>query len=397
MKNNFLKCIKGGYMKKVIYFDNAATTSVHPEVLKSMIPYFCDEYANPAGAYQSARAAENAVNRARIQAARLIGARPDEIYFTSGGSESDNWAIKSYSREVRRKNKGASCHIITTSIEHNAVLNSCKTLEAEGFSVTYLPCDKYGFVHPETVLSAIRDDTILISVMAANNEVGSIQPLKAIGQIARRHQIVFHVDAVQAYGHIPLNVNDCMIDMLSMSAHKLRGPKGVGFLYIRNGLELSSYIDGGSQENGHRAGTSNVPGIVGLGKACEIAARSMSRNINNMTRLRNRIIYKIRQGLPDAVLTGPEQMRLPNNISFCFPHVESAKLLAMLDMQGICASAGSACSTGAAGPSHVLIAMGISPDLAAGSLRLTISSDTTPEEADYVAETVVKTVKKLRI
>lgn len=397
MKNNFFKCIKGGYMKKVIYFDNAATTSVHPEVLNSMIPYFCDEYANPAGAYKSARSAENAVNRARIQAARLIGARPDEIYFTSGGSESDNWAIKSYSREVRRKNKGASCHIITTSIEHNAVLNSCKALEAEGFSVTYLPCDKYGFVHPETVLSAIRDDTILISVMAANNEVGSIQPLKAIGQLARRHQIVFHVDAVQAYGHIPLNINDCMIDMLSMSAHKLRGPKGVGFLYIRNGLELSSYIDGGSQENGHRAGTSNVPGIVGLGKACEIAARSMSRNMNNMTRLRNRIIYKIRKGLPDAVLTGPEQMRLPNNISFCFPHVESAKLLAMLDMQGICASAGSACSTGAAGPSHVLIAMGISPDLAAGSLRLTISSDTTPEEADFVAETVIKTVKKLRI
>ena len=384
-------------MKKIIYFDNAATTSVHPEVLNSMITYFCDEYANPAGAYKSSHIAENAVNRARIQAARLIGARPEEIYFTSGGSESDNWAIKSYSRGVRLKQKGASCHIITTSIEHNAVINSCRALEAEGFSVTYLPCDKYGFVHPETVLAAIRDDTILISVMAANNEVGAIQPLKAIGQIARRHQIAFHTDAVQAYGHIPVNVNECMIDMLSMSAHKLRGPKGIGFLYIRNGLELPPYIDGGSQENGRRAGTSNVPGIVGLGKACEIASRSMPRNMNNMTRLRNRIIYKIKQKLPDAVLTGPEQQRLPNNISFCFPHVESAKLLAMLDMQGICASAGSACSTGAAGPSHVLIAMGISPDLASGSLRLTISSDTTIEEADFVAEAVVKTVKKLRI
>lgn len=384
-------------MKKIIYFDNAATTRVHPEVFNSMTPYFCDEYANPAGAYKDAVIADKAINRSRVQASRLIGARPDEIYFTSGGSESDNWAIKSYSRNVRRMQKGASCHIITTSIEHNAVINSCKTLEAEGFAVTYIPCDKYGFIRPETVQSAIRDDTILISVMAANNEVGTIQPLKMIGQIAHRHQIAFHTDAVQAYGHIPINVNECMIDMLSMSAHKLRGPKGTGFLYIRNGLELPSYIDGGSQENGHRAGTSNVPGIVGLGKACEIAARNMSRNINNMTRLRNRIIYRIKKGLPDAVLTGSEQMRLPNNISFCFPHVESSQLLAILDMHGICASAGSACSTGAAGPSHVLIAMGISPELAGGSLRLTISDETTIEEADFVADTVIKTVKKLRI
>ena len=384
-------------MKKIIYFDNAATTRVHPEVLNSMTPYFCDEYANPSGAYKDAVIADKAINRSRVQASRLIGARPDEIYFTSGGSESDNWAIKSYSRNVRRMQKGASCHIITTSIEHNAVINSCRTLEAEGFAVTYVTCDKYGFIRPETVQSAIRDDTILISVMAANNEVGTIQPLKMIGQIAHRHQIAFHTDAVQAYGHIPINVNECMIDMLSMSAHKLKGPKGTGFLYVRNGLELPSYIDGGSQENGRRAGTSNVPGIVGLGKACEIAARNMSRNINNMTRLRNRIIYKIKKGLPDAVLTGSEQMRLPNNISFCFPHVESSQLLAILDTHGICASAGSACSTGAAGPSHVLIAMGINPELAGGSLRLTISDETTIEEADYVADTVIKTVKKLRI
>lgn len=384
-------------MKKIIYFDNAATTRVHPEVLNSMTPYFCDEYANPSGAYKDAVIADKAINRSRVQASRLIGARPDEIYFTSGGSESDNWAIKSYSRNVRRMQKGASCHIITTSIEHNAVINSCRTLEAEGFAVTYVPCDKYGFIRPETVQSAIRDDTILISVMAANNEVGTIQPLKMIGQIAHRHQIAFHTDAVQAYGHIPINVNECMIDMLSMSAHKLKGPKGTGFLYVRNGLELPAYIDGGSQENGRRAGTSNVSGIVGLGKACEIAARNMSRNINNMTRLRNRIIYKIKKGLPDAVLTGSEQMRLPNNISFCFPHVESSQLLAILDTHGICASAGSACSTGAAGPSHVLIAMGINPELAGGSLRLTISDETTIEEADYVADTVIKTVKKLTI
>ena len=384
-------------MKKPIYFDNAATTRVNNDVLNSMIPYFCDEYANPAGAYRSAVNAGKAVNRARIQAARLIGARPDEIYFTSGGSESDNWAIKGYAHSIRMKHQGGSCHIITSSIEHNAVLNSCRSLEAEGFSVTYVPCDSHGFVRPESVLSALREDTILISIMSANNEVGSIQPIKAIGQIARRHQIAFHTDAVQAYGHIPINVNECMIDMLSVSAHKFHGPKGVGFLYIRTGLELPSYIDGGSQENGHRAGTSNVPGIVGLGKACEIAGRNMQSNINNLSRLRNRIIRRIKQGLPDAVLTGSEQMRLPNNVSFCFPHVESAALLAILDSEGICASAGSACSTGAAGPSHVLIAMGINPDLAGGSLRLTISGETTPEEADYVADTVIQAVKKLRM
>lgn len=383
-------------MKKTIYFDNAATTRVHPDVLSAMIPYFCDEYANPSGAYKTAANAERAVNRARIQAAGLIGARPNEIYFTSGGSESDNWAIKGYSREIRKKRQGASCHIITSSIEHNAVINSCRSLEAEGFAVTYLPCDSQGFVHPEAVLSALREDTILISVMTANNEVGSVQPIKAIGQIAHRHQIVFHTDAVQAYGHIPINVNDCMIDMMSVSAHKFHGPKGVGFLYIRTGLEFPGYIDGGSQENGHRA-TSNVPGIVGLGKACEISRRNMQKNINSMILLRGRIIRRIKQGLPDAVLTGSEQMRLPNNISFCFPHVESSALLAILDSEGICASAGSACSTGAAGPSHVLIAMGISPDLAGGSLRLTISDETTAQEADFVADTVIRAVKKLQM
>lgn len=384
-------------MKKTVYFDNAATTRVHPDVLSAMIPYFCDEYANPSGAYKTAANAERAVNRARIQTAGLIGARPNEIYFTSGGSESDNWAIKGYSREIRKKRQGASCHIITSSIEHNAVINSCRSLEAEGFAVTYLPCDSQGFVHPEAVLSALREDTILISVMTANNEVGSVQPIKAIGQIAHRHQIVFHTDAVQACGHIPISVNDCMIDMMSVSAHKFHGPKGVGFLYIRTGLEFPGYIDGGSQENGHRAGTSNVPGIVGLGKACEISRRNMQKNINSMIRLRGRIIRRIKQGLPDAVLTGSEQMRLPNNISFCFPHVESSALLAILDSEGICASAGSACSTGAAGPSHVLIAMGISPDLAGGSLRLTISDETTAQEADFVADTVIRAVKKLQM
>lgn len=384
-------------MKKTIYFDNAATTMLHPEVLNAMMPYFCDEYANPAGAYRSAHTAEKAVRHARIQAARLIGARPDEIYFTSGGSESDNWAIKSYVRSHMKERKGGSCHIITSAIEHNAVLNTCKSLEEDGVYVTYLGCDRYGNVHPEAVAAAIRDDTILISIMAANNEVGTIQQIKAIGQLARRHQIAFHTDAVQAYGHIPLNVNESMIDMLSVSAHKFHGPKGVGFLYIRNGLKLPSLIDGGSQENGLRAGTSNVPGIVGLGKAAELAGRNMARNMNYLTRMRSDIIKKIKHDIPDAMLTGHERIRLPNNISFCFPKVESASLLSLLDSRGICASAGSACSTGAAGPSHVLLAMGIPYDLAGGSIRLTLSTDNTMDEADYVAEQVILAVKQLRV
>ena len=384
-------------MKKTIYFDNAATTMLHPEVLNAMMPYFCDEYANPAGAYRSAQMAEKAVRHARVQAARLIGARPDEIFFTSGGSESDNWAIKSYARNHMKMRKGGSCHIITSAIEHNAVLNTCKSLERDGVYVTYLECDRYGNVHPEAVAAAIRDDTILISIMAANNEVGTIQQIKAIGQLARRHQIAFHTDAVQAYGHIPLNVNESMIDMLSVSAHKFHGPKGVGFLYVRNGLKLPSFIDGGSQENGLRAGTSNVPGIVGLGKAAELAGRNMARNMNYLTKMRSDIIKKIRHDIPDAVLTGHERIRLPNNISFCFPKVESASLLSLLDSRGICASAGSACSTGAAGPSHVLLAMGIPYDLAGGSIRLTLSTENTMEEADYVAEQVILAVKQLRV
>ncbi len=388
---------QGGFMKKTIYFDNAATTMLHPEVLNAMMPYFCDEYANPAGAYRSAQMAEKAVRHARVQAARLIGARPDEIFFTSGGSESDNWAIKSYASNHMKMRKGGSCHIITSAIEHNAVLNTCKSLERDGVYVTYLECDHNGMIHPEAVAAAIRDDTILISVMAANNEVGTIQQIKAIGQLARRHQIAFHTDAVQAYGHIPLNVNESMIDMLSVSAHKFHGPKGVGFLYVRNGLKLPSFIDGGSQENGLRAGTSNVPGIVGLGKAAELAGRNMARNMNYLTRMRSDIIKKIRHDIPDAVLTGHERIRLPNNISFCFPKVESASLLSLLDSRGICASAGSACSTGAAGPSHVLLAMGIPYDLAGGSIRLTLSTENTMEEADYVAEQVILAVKQLRV
>lgn len=379
-------------MKKTIYLDNAATTKMHSEVLSAMMPYFCDEYSNPASAYKSAHTAELAVARARMQAARLIGASPEEIYFTSGGSESDNWAIKGYARKMRP----AGRHIITSSIEHNAVINTCKSLEKEGFTVTYLPCDRYGMIHPETLREAIREDTILISIMTANNEVGTIQPIKSIGYTARRFGIAFHTDAVQAYGHIPINVNECMIDMLSVSAHKLHGPKGTGFLYVRNSVELDAYIDGGSQEMGRRAGTANVSGIAGLGKAAELAQKNMARSTNYLLHLRGHMIRRIQKELPDSLFTGHDTKRLPNNISFCFPHVQSARLLAVLDSKGICASAGSACSTGAAGPSHVLLAMGIPYEMAGGSLRITLSTENTMEEIDYAADEIIAAVKMLR-
>lgn len=380
-------------MKKTIYLDNAATTCLHPDVLAAMMPYFCDEFANPSGAYATAQTAAKAVSRARSQCARLIGASPEDIYFTSGGSESDNWALKVCAHQNKQKGR----HIITTAIEHHAVLNTCKTLEREGFTVTYLSPDSYGMISPESVAAALRPDTILISVMTANNEVGTIQPLRAIGRLARRNRIVFHTDAVQAYGHIPINVNDCMIDLLSVSAHKLHGPKGVGFLYIRGSLEMSAFIDGGSQENGMRAGTTNVPGVVGLGKAAELAFFNMNRNSSHILRLRNRMIQRIQSEIPDALLTGHTSLRLPNNVSFCFPGIESATLLSVLDSKGICASAGSACSTGAAGPSHVLLAMGIPRNAAEGSLRLTLSGENTLEEIDYTVDVIKEAVKKLRI
>lgn len=369
-------------MKKNIYLDNAATTRLHPDVLTAMMPYFCDEYANPSAGYLMSGNAARAVAAARTQCARLIGAAPEEIYFTGGGSESDNWALRGCAKKSAKKGR----HIITGAIEHHAVLNTCRALEREGFAVTYLTPDSTGIIRPESVAEAVRPDTFLISIMTANNEVGTIEPVKAIGRIARRNGIIFHTDAVQAYGHIPINVNEAMIDMLSVSAHKLYGPKGCGLLYIRNTVAIEPLIYGGSQENGLRAGTSNVPGIVGLGKASEIAMRTMNSSTQRLLKLRTHLIKRISLAIPDAILTGHPTMRLPNNVSFCFPGTESSTVLSRLDAKGICASAGSACSTGAAGPSHVLLAMGIEPDIAGSSLRLTLSVENTIEELDYVVE-----------
>lgn len=377
-------------MKKIIYVDNGATTRLHPDALKAMMPYFCDEYANPSGSCEPSIAAANAVKMSRYSCARLINAQGNDIYFTSGGTESDNWAIKCGTRLGERKGG----HIITSMIEHHAILNSCKYMESEGYSVTYLKPDAYGIISPESVMAAIREDTVLISVMTANNEVGSIQPIKAIGYIARKNQILFHTDAVQACGHIPINVRDCSVDFLSASAHKFCGPKGMGFLYVAPGNNLRSFMDGGSQEMGMRAGTTNVPGAVGMGKAAEICTKNLRREGAYVTRLRNRLIGKITDSVPDAILTGHPKLRLPGNASFCFPGRESTTMLTMLNARGICAAAGSACQTGAKGPSHVLMAMGISENTAKGALRITLSAELTESDIDFIADEVVKAAKR---
>lgn len=379
-------------MKKNIYLDNAATTRLHPDVLKAMMPYFCDEYGNASSAYALGKQAMKAVNMARYQAARLIGAGKDEIFFTSGGSEADNWAIKRFA--IKNSHKGK--HIITSAVEHHAVLHTCQALEKLGFTITYLSPDKYGCIEAEAVADAIREDTILISIMTANNEVGTIMPIRSIGRIARRNGIAFHTDAVQAYGHIPINVNDSMIDMLSVSAHKLGGPKGAGFLYIRNTADIDSFIDGGSQEMGLRAGTYNVPGIVGLGRAAELAYQNMYRHNQKILRLRNLLIKRTLSEIPDTVLNGHRNNRLPNNANFSFKNIDASALLLMLDSKGICASAGSACATGAINPSHVLLAMGIPYETARGSLRFTLSYENTEEEINYTVDTLKDCVRVLQ-
>ena len=377
------------------YLDNAATTQAYEDVCELVAKVMREDYGNPSSLHMKGVEGEKYVREAADRIAKTLKCQRKNIVFSSGGTESNNTALIGTALANKRRGR----RILTTCFEHASVHEPLIYLESMGFQVEYLPVDEQGHLKTETLKEALTEDTILVSVMMVNNEIGSVLDVQELAKVVKDFdpQIIFHVDAIQAYGKMKIQPAKWQIDLMSVSGHKIHGPKGTGFLYVRNGLELPAYIDGGSQENGRRAGTSNVPGIVGLGKACEIAARNMSRNINNMTRLRNRIIYKIKKGLPDAVLTGSEQMRLPNNISFCFPHVESSQLLAILDTHGICASAGSACSTGAAGPSHVLIAMGINPELAGGSLRLTISDETTIEEADYVADTVIKTVKKLTI
>ena len=376
----------------MIYLDNAATTQMDEEVLECMLPYFREYYGNPAAIYSLAGQSGKAVAKARSQVAELISARKEEIYFTGGGSESDNWAIKAVADLYEKE----GCHIITTTIEHHAVLHTCEYLEKKGIRVTYVGVDAQGFVDPEKIRKAIRPDTRLISVMAANNEIGTIQPLKEIGQIARTQGILFHTDAVQAFGHIPLDVEELQVDLLSASGHKIHGPKGVGILYIRRNVKLGSFLHGGAQERHRRAGTHNVPAIVGMGKAAELAKQRMEESMAKESKLRDYLIERMLTQVPETYLNGSRENRLPNNASFCFRGIEGESLLILLDQKGICGSGGSACSTGAVDPSHVLRAIGVQEDLARGVLRLTVSSQTTREELDMAVEAIRSNVEKLR-
>lgn len=379
-------------MGKLIYLDNAATTRTSPEVLEAMLPYFTEHYGNASGIYSLGQESKEAITRARGEIAAVLGAKENEIYFTAGGSEADNWALKAAAEAYVGKGK----HIITTKIEHHAILHTCAYLEAQGDEVTYLDVDEFGEVKLSELKKAIRPDTILISVMFANNEIGTLQPIKEIGEIAHEHGILFHTDAVQAFGQVPIDVDALHIDMLSSSAHKLHGPKGIGFLYIRKGVKIRSFIHGGAQERKRRAGTENVPGIVGYGKAASIAAASLEERAAKETKLRDYLIERVMKEVPYARLNGHPKKRLPNNANFCFQFVEGESLLIMLDMEGICGSSGSACTSGSLDPSHVLLAIGLPHEIAHGSLRLTLSEETTREDIDDTVEAVKRIVEKLR-
>lgn len=379
-------------MSTRIYLDNAATTQTKVEVVEAMLPYFNEYYGNPSSIYDIATKSKTAVTHARDTIASALGCSSNDVYFTAGGSESDNWALTGVAEAYAQKGN----HIITTEIEHHAILHTCDYLKTRGFEITYLPVDEEGLVKLEDLKAAIRPTTILISVMFANNEIGTIQPIKEIGQIAKEHNIIFHTDAVQAFGHVPINVNDYHIDMLSASGHKLNGPKGVGFLYIRQGLKVRSFIHGGAQERKRRAGTENVPGIVGLGKATEIAIASLEERMRYETKLRDYLIDRVTSEIPFSRVNGHKTKRLPNNASFCFRFIEGESLLIMLDMKGIAGSSGSACSSGSLDPSHVLLAIGLPHEIAHGSLRLTLSEFTKKEEIDFVVESIKEIVTKLR-
>lgn len=379
-------------MDKRIYMDNAATTRVKQEVIEEMLPFFTENYGNPSSIYALGGKSKSAVEKARGQVAEALNADKKEIYFTGGGSESDNWAIKG----VALKNRDKGNHIITTKIEHHAVLHTCEYLEKNGFEVTYLDVDEYGLISLDELKNAITDKTILISIMYANNEIGTIQPIKEIGQIAKEHKIYFHTDAVQAVGNVKIDVKDENIDLLSLSAHKIYGPKGVGVLYIKNGVKLESLIAGGGQERRKRAGTENVPGIVGLGKAIEIAYENLEESNNHLLELRERLINKIEQTIPYIRLNGHRTKRLPGNVNFCFEYIEGESLLLSLDMIGVAASSGSACTSGTLDPSHVLLAIGLPHGIAHGSLRLSLGSFNTAEEIDYVVENLAVIVERLR-
>ena len=379
-------------MSRFVYLDNAATTSTKKEVVDAMYPFFTESFGNPSSVYDFAAKNKKAVNDSRQTIADALHADVRDIYFTAGGSESDNWALIATAEAYENKGK----HIITSKIEHHAILHTCDYLESRGFEITYIDVDENGILKLDELKKAIRPDTILISVMFANNEIGTIQPIKEIGEIAKEHDILFHTDAVQAFGQIPINVDELHIDMLSASGHKLHGPKGIGFLYIRKGLKLRSFIHGGAQERKRRAGTENVPGIVGLGKAVSIAVETMDERIKHETEVRDYMIEKIKKTIPYCRLNGDRTKRLPNNVNFSFQFVEGESLLIMLDMEGICASSGSACTSGSLDPSHVLLAIGLPHEIAHGSLRMTLSEETTIEDADYVIDKLQGIVAKLR-
>ncbi len=379
-------------MNKLIYLDNAATTRVLPDISAAMSPYSEELFGNPASAYTFSGNINCKVDEARRVIADFIGAGPKEIFFTGGGSESDNWALKGLAFSLRDRGR----HIITSKIEHHAVLHTCEFLEKIGYDITYLDVDSNGFISLDRLEKAIRPDTILISIMFANNEIGTIEPVKEIGRIAHEHGVLFHTDAVQAYGHVKIDVNDMNIDLLSVSGHKINGPKGIGFLYIRSGIRIEPLIHGGSQERGLRGGTTNVPGIIGLAKATEIAGAGLADRADYEIGLRDRLIERIEKEIPYVLLNGDRRQRLPNNVSFCFRFIEGESLLILLDENGICASSGSACTSGSLDPSHVLLAIGRPHEIAHGSLRLTLSDETTKEDIDYTVDSLKKIITRLR-
>ena len=379
-------------MEKLLYLDNAATTKTAPEVVQAMLPYFTELYGNPSSVYSFAAKNKTAVMKQKEIIAEAIGAKENEIYFTAGGTEADNWALKATAEAYESKGR----HIITSKIEHHAILHTCEYLEKKGFEVTYLDVDEFGMVRLDELEKAIRPDTILISIMYANNEIGTVQPIKEIGKIAKDHGVLFHTDAVQAFGHMPIDVNECHIDMLSASAHKLNGPKGIGCLYIRTGVKIRSFIHGGAQERRRRAGTENVPGIIGFGAAVERAMKTLKERTEKERMLRDYLIGKIEKEIPYCRLNGHRTERLSNNVNFSFQFIEGESLLILLDMKGICASSGSACTSGSLDPSHVLLAIGLPHEIAHGSLRISLNEEFETEDMDYVVETLREIVANLR-
>lgn len=379
-------------MEKRVYFDNAATTPTHPQVVEAMLPYFTQSYGNPSSIYEIGQINKRAIDNARQEVADLINAKPEELFFTSGATEADNWAVKGIAESYKKKGN----HIITSNIEHHAILHTCEYLEKNGFEVTYLPVDENGLIRIDDLRNAIKDTTILVTIMFANNEIGTIQPIKEIGEVVKEKGVLFHTDAVQAVGQVPIDVEDMNIDMLSLTGHKFNGPKGTGALYVRKGIKLKAFIHGGAQERRRRGGTENVPGIVGLGKAAELAKANLEAKSSKLIKLRDKLIKGIKEEIPYCRLNGDAESRLPNNVNYSFEFIEGESLLIMLDMKGISASSGSACTSGSLDPSHVLLGIGLPHEIAHGSLRLTLGNDNTEEDVDYLLEVLPGIVKRLR-